>query len=94
MGTKNEGFRQRFKGGDFGLGRLPTRATTFELTNIVEYLLSTQPKHYPRTRMTKKHYLGSENIISHKLDYPNRTEELLRPDSSNKGVREVTGYLG
>ena len=94
MGTKNKGFRQRFKGGDFGLGSLPTDATAFKLTNIVEYLLSTQSKHYPRTQITKKLYLGSENIISHKLDYQNRTEELLRPDSNNKGVREVTGDLG
>ena len=48
----------------------------------------------PMNMNYQKNYLGSENNISHKLDYPNRTEELLRPDSSDKRVREVTGDLG
>ena len=35
MGTKNEGFYRRSKGGDFGLGRLPTLATTLQEVGIL-----------------------------------------------------------
>ena len=39
MGTKNEGFHRRSKGGDFGLGRLPTCATTLQEVEILPILV-------------------------------------------------------
>ena len=49
MGTKNEGFYRRSKGGDFrksrifGLGRLPTHATTFQEEEILRTLVYFHP---------------------------------------------------
>ena len=39
VGTKNEGFHRRSKGGDFGLGRLPTCATTLQEVGILPTLV-------------------------------------------------------
>ena len=43
MGTKNEGFHRRSKGGDFGLGRVPTHAITLQEVEILPTLVYSSP---------------------------------------------------